>query len=292
MKKIGMILVWGLVLLAALWAIGNKEDYVIGDISLVDEWEYTGIRSLKIEKASIFVIQVTGGSGRRLDAEIYGPSKRDVEVHHRKTGNELLVWVEWKRKRISWRGVSPRMVFRVPEEIDLDIETSTGAVTVQGCDGEKEIRTSTGRISVAGSAGDIQAVSSTGGHEYEDVSGDLRIESTTGSQRYRDTRGHIQAESTTGRITVTRHEGILDLQSSTGRQEGEDITLTRNSSFHTTTGNIDFDFQNSLGSFTFDLSSSTGRIRIGDTNAKGKVRFGNGSIEITGMSSTGSQSYR
>ena len=292
MKKIGMILAMGLALLAALGAIGITEDTIISDVSLVDEWEYSGIRSLKIEEASVFAVQVTGGSGRRLEAKIYGPSKRDVEVHHEKRGGELLVWVEWKTKRISWHGVSPRMVFQVPYEIDLDIETSTGSLTVEGCEGEKGIYTSTGSITVTDSNGDIRAVSSTGSHEYEDVTGDMRIESSTGSQRYRDTQGFIQAESTTGGITISRHRGALDLRSSTGSQEGEDILLTGDSSFHTSTGSIDFDFRNALESFSFDLRSSTGRIRVGDTDARGQLRFGNGSIEITATSSTGSQSYR
>ena len=148
------ILVLGMIsmLSTALWSIGSSESTVL------DNWEYSGIRSLKIEKGSVFHIEVAGGSNKRLEARIHLPDDDSVVVHHSKRGSELLVWAEWKSGFTSWGGSALRMEFRVPEGIDLDIETSTGSVAIEGCNGGKNVRTSTGGITVKNSSGDIRGL--------------------------------------------------------------------------------------------------------------------------------------
>ncbi len=304
MKKTGLLVILLILLVSQAWGEGS------GEINLLDEFEYSGIEILHIDKASIFRIEVIGGSGRKLEAQIFGSNEKRFEVKHDKRGNELFVWVDWKTTFFNVNVRNTKMIFRVPEEIDLDIATTTGGILVESCNGIKKLHTSTGSVKVSNSIGDIEAATSTGSHMYEDIDGNLSIRSTTGSheyiniagnlsvysstggQRYRKIDGDIEAESSTGSIIIADQEGRLYLRSSTGSQRGENILIKSDSSFKTTTGSIEFDFLNAPESFTFDLSSGTGRITVGKSTIRGRLLFGSGRIKITGSSSTGSQTYR
>jgi hypothetical protein len=81
------------------------------------------------------------------------------------------------------------------------------------------------------------------------------------------------------------------LQASSGKIHGEQITLTGNSSFRTSSGSIDYDFTNDIDELKFELESSSGQIVAGGTSAKGTVITGNGDILVKGKSSSGRQSY-
>ena len=113
-----------------------------------------------------------------------------------------------------------------------------------------------------------------------------------GKQVYDGIKGDIFAHSSSGNLNITDHEGGLNLESSSGKQTGRDIRITKDSSFRTRSGKIDFDFINNIDDFTFDLSSSSGKIKVGSTNAKGRVVTGNGKILLEGRSSSGGQVYR
>jgi DUF4097 and DUF4098 domain-containing protein YvlB len=157
---------------------------------------------------------------------------------------------------------------------DLQLSSSSGKIWIEGCHGNKDLRASSGNITV---------------HDSE---GDLKVETSSGKQAYDGIKGDISAHSSSGELSITKHEGGLNLESTSGKQTGRDIRITKDSSFRTSSGKIDFAFINGIEDFTFDLTSSSGKIRVGSTNAKGRVVTGNGKILIKGKSSSGGQIYR
>lgn len=276
---------------------------------------FTGIDRLVVE-GSFFSVEVAGYSGRSVEAQIIIPDRivaHGVRVLHRQANSELRFGVE--KDFLSginlrpWE--SPKMIFNVPHEFEVNINNSSGKIMVEGITSRQmQLQTSSGAIELKEISADLELSSSSGKIRIErcngdkhvgassgqitvlESGGDIQAKTSSGRQTYEGIRGDISAVSSSGAINIRDQEGGLNLESSSGKQEGRDIRITENSSFRTTSGRIDFDFINNTDEFTFDLQSSSGRIDVGSTKARGKVMTGGGKILIKGKSSSGSQTYR
>jgi len=276
---------------------------------------FSGVEKLVVE-GSFFSVVVVGHSEKTVDARIIIPDRifeDGIKVLHRQVNSELKFWVEKKILagiKIPF-GKSPEMVFKVPHECEIEIGNSSGDVLVEGIrSNETQIQTSSGDMEIKGSSTDLELSSSSGEILIKDcdgskdlrassgditvsnAEGDIKVETSSGKQDFNEIKGDISAHSSSGEIYIANHGGGLNLESSSGRQTGRDIRLTRDSSFRTSSGKIDFDFINEIEDFTFDLTSSSGKIEVGSTNAKGRVVTGKGKILIKGKSSSGEQIYR
>jgi hypothetical protein len=273
-----------------------------------------GIRSLVVE-GSFFNVKITGRAGPELEARFEIPErlrKRGVQVLHETRGSTLRVYVKRPPGLISTAGLTtPALIFEVPVSTAVQVENSSGSVSVAGLDTEKVlIESSSGRCEVADVRAGLEITSSSGSQDIQnadgdkvlrassgkisvrDAGGDIRAGTSSGSQTYAGIAGSIDAEASSGSISVTDQQGSLELRASSGSLRGATVTVTGASSFTTSSGSIDFDFTNDFGDFSFDLRSSSGTIRVGGTRAKGRVVMGTGPIRLQGTSSSGSQSYR
>jgi len=273
-----------------------------------------GVRSLEVE-GSFFRVEVMGRTGNDVEARFEIPERlldRGVRVLHEQSGSRLRVWVKRPPGVLNTAGLkTPQMVFEVPVGVELRIDNSSGAVYVAGLDtGEVTIEVSSGRcevedvtaeLDIAVSSGSLTLRScdgvktlktSSGKISVRDAGGDIRANTSSGSQTYTGINGSIAAGASSGSISVTDQEGTLELRASSGSLRVEEVTLTGDSSFTTSSGSITVDFTNDLEDFSFDLRSSSGSIRVGGTRAKGKVVTGSGPIRLRGESSSGSQTYR
>jgi DUF4097 and DUF4098 domain-containing protein YvlB len=94
----------------------------------------------------------------------------------------------------------------VPRHVALDVESSNGAITVTGTQGNAHLETSNGPITVAGLAGSLKAETSNGAIDAEltDLaSGDLSLESSNGGiavRLPRDARLSVDAVTSNGSI--------------------------------------------------------------------------------------------
>jgi DUF4097 and DUF4098 domain-containing protein YvlB len=277
---------------------------------LADSFDYTGVRELIVEDAASFDVEISGGSGRSARADIYMPRNSRIEVRHEMRGSTLRVWVDWP----SFRSIGParlRMVFSVPRETELDVQASSGDVAVSDIRAdEAKIETSSGDIElsdveaeldVSSSSGNQQLSSCRGEKKLEASSGDITVtrsvgdvsaQTSSGNQRYDRVEGDLVAESSSGDISVSDYEGTMDLHASSGRLQGRDVRISDDSSFQTSSGNIDFVFADSLADYNFDLQSTSGRLTVGSTRGEGNLTVGGGRIDIVGRSTSGSQSYK
>ena len=286
----------------------------VGEMMYEENYSYSGVHSLTVE-GSFFAVEVVGGSGSTLEAQVLMPQRlrrRKVTVIHEKNGDDVRVRVERKGlfSRLSSSGKS-RMIFRVPADTVVDIQNSSGSVSVAGISADElRVKASSGEISVnqsnsdliiKSSSGNISVSSCEGFKTLAATSGDISVqesngsiegETSSGEQRYIDIYGDIKSESSSGNIEIKNAVGSLDLRASSGDIEGNEISITANSSFKTSSGAIDMRFTNNIEDFSFDLQSSSGRISVGKTRAEGTVKVGNGELVINGKSSSGRQTYR
>ncbi|MBW2062482.1 MAG: DUF4097 family beta strand repeat protein [Deltaproteobacteria bacterium] len=276
---------------------------------------FTGVDKLVID-GSFFAVEVAGYPGTAVEAQIIIPSQflRDnVKVLHEQTSSKLKFWVEKKlfsSINLPFRE-KPKMIFKVPHEFKVSVNNSSGKIMIQGITSQEiQLETSSGAIELKEISSDLHLTSSSGQIAMEGCNGkknlktssgritvlksdgDIKAKTSSGKQTYEGVKGDIFAHSSSGALYITDHEGGLNLESSSGKQEGSNIRITKNSSFRTTSGKINFDFINNMNDFTFDLQSSSGKIKIDSTSAKGRVVTGNGKILIEGKSSSGGQTYR
>jgi len=298
MKQLALTLSLAVVLSGPVFGLGERES---GGFS------YENVRALEVE-SSTFDVTVQVVRRDRVSMEIRN-EPRNYTVYHAVRGDRLVVWVE--RNFSLFGGFhSGDLIFQVPMETDIQIETSTGDVVASGLSNETvdietstgsiqlrdirsdgDLQTSTGSVTVESSSGEFDIRTSTGSIAVVAVDGPVRARSSTGSQRFESVRGDIDAQTTTGRMEFIRTEGSIHTESSTGKQAGREVLLNGDSRFESTTGDIAIDLTQEIRSLEFDLQSTTGSLRVGEERSQRRLFLGGTGVLLEGKSSTGSQSY-
>lgn len=298
MKRLNALFV-ALFVAVTLSATGQRES---GDFT------YDTVESLTVE-AETFAVDIVAFRGRQIDVRVENYPD-DWTVYHSANGGTIRVWVERDFSLVS-RPHRGRLVIRIPADIPVSVETSTGSVDLRGTRGGDlrvetttgsmevddvggggTLRSTTGSISIEECTGSFDVRSTTGSIRVDRLEGDLRTTSSTGEQRLSRIVGDIDARATTGGIEIEDTNGRLAVRTSTGSIVGDEVTLTVNSSFEATTGRIEIDVTNNLDELEFDLRSTTGSLQVGDERSQRRLFFGGTGITVTGSTSTGSQHYR
>lgn len=281
-----------------LFAGGTREE---------GSFSFSGIEEIAVD-AGTFDVTVQTTNGGSVSMEVRN-SPENYRVYHTVRGDSVEVWVE--RSFSLFGGFhSGDLLFRVPTTAsiaietstgdvvasglmgdEIDIRTSTGAVQLRDVDTDVELRTSTGSVTVEGSRGEFDVRTSTGSIALVAIEGSVRARSSTGSQRFRTVRGDIDAATTTGRITFEDTAGSIRSESSTGRQTGSNVSLSEDSRFESTTGDIEIDIRENVDLFEFDLESTTGSLAVGNEQSQRRLFLGGSGTRVEGETSTGSQRY-
>lgn len=298
MKRILLASAVLLIAAATPFAAGSREE---GGFTVA------GVDAIEVD-AGTFDVTIQPTSSESVSMEIRN-EPRNYTVYHAVRGTSVFVWVE--RNFTLFGGFhSGDLVLRVPVATELAIETSTGDVLASGLSGDEidirtstgsvqlrdvstdvELRTSTGSVTVESSRGEFDIRTSTGSIALIALDGPVRARSSTGSQLFRTIRGDIDAETTTGRIVFEDTAGSIRSESSTGRQSGENVLLSGDSRFESTTGDIAIDIRQDLSLFEFDLESTTGSLAVGDETSQRRLFLGGTGVRVEGETSTGSQRY-
>lgn len=134
---------------------------------------------------------------------------------------------------MSWifgQGYSASVAYRltVPREVDLELHTVNGSVTVQAVRGELDARTTNGAIAIVAARGSVQASTVNGGIQvdFEDVEpdGDMTFRTTNGSISVTapdGLRADLDARTINGRVTSDFAEGSLSTDRRRRRLAGE-----------------------------------------------------------------------
>jgi DUF4097 and DUF4098 domain-containing protein YvlB len=227
-------------------------------------FKYSGVRELKVD-ASLFNVQVSGYNGDTVEGLIIVPQnyirKNSVEVLHSKKGSVLEILVKTKKVRVPASTEDKIIKIRVPEDIKVDLMTSSGDIEIEDIKTyDIRLKSSSGDIDITNCSGPLNIKSSSGKQSVKEVTGDISAETSSGKQFYEGITGSIVAVSSSGDITIDGQTGTLDLRASSGDLIGRDVYLKSNSSFSTSSGRIGFEFNNEFDEFSFDLKSSSGKL--------------------------------
>jgi DUF4097 and DUF4098 domain-containing protein YvlB len=294
-----------LVLMAVCLSFGTANLAASADFESLSE---AGVGELRVD-ASMLDVEIYGRVGFAVDGRAEDLPDNLI-VNYRRQGTTLYVWVEKKYSLFPTRGRG-KLVFQVPRGIDLEIETSSGTVSIQDIDSDSvEVSASSGSIRLSAVSGEIDVESSSGGLYLDRIDGALRAQSTSGRIEVNFLDGDLAASASSGSIRLSGITGDIDTVASSGRIEldsvrgrvraetssgsinGDNVWITDDSVFKTSSGGIDIDLENPLSTFQFSLSSSSGSLKAGEIRGNKALQAGSGSIRITGNSSSGSQRYR
>lgn len=170
--------------------------------------------------------------------------------------------------------------------------SSSGSQRIKQVGGFVETSASSGSVGIEGVGMYVSAETSSGSLRVSSVNGNVKAKATSGSVQISNVTGDVSAYSSSGSITLNQIKGSLTTQSSSGSQSGDNVTLTGNSSFVSSSGSISLGLTNNASQLSFDLHASSGSLSAKGISGAKHLVVEKGPIKITGNSSSGSQSYR
>jgi len=295
---------------------------------LKGQFSYEGITAIEID-SRFFDLNIEGTNTNRVDVEteIKGKNQHyNYEIKHEKNGSNLKVWItssanqnyegyeetNWKDlKSFRFNYLKAVMNFKVPENINIKVKNSSGRVMANNLHGDSlrfisssgtmrlsnltgniYFKLSSGRLYAENIQGDIKAVSSSGTQHWDKIEGKLRTKVSSGRILMDKVKGEIYAKSSSGTIHADDVEGIVALNTSSGRIIGENILLTKDAYFKSSSGAIKLDLMNQLDNLKFNTKASSGNIRVGKSKKVKILKENEGNIEIIGITTSGRQRYK
>jgi len=189
------------------------------------------------------------------------------------------------------KGDTPAGDFIVNQfEGNLVAKSKTGMMILNNVNGEFDLNSSKGNFTINQLKGNIKTDGGAGNQELENIEGNISLKSTNGDISISLAKGNITTRTFEGNQKLFQSEGVYDVQASTGGITGTRIKFTGSSSFTTTEGNIKVQ-TNTKTDIAFVLKSENSFLRAMGKSKKKSLKEGNGSIVITGTSTTGSQAF-
>lgn len=126
------------------------------------------------------------------------------------------------------------IVVRVPENMILDVEDSSGDLTISNLIGRLDVDDSSGDLTITNVVGQLDVEDSSGGLEISNVAGNMDVNDSSGELRLISIGGDIKIDDSSGNIIVRGVDGSLTIEDSSGSIDIDtvdgDVTIREDSS--------------------------------------------------------------
>ena len=202
MKKLmGLVLTGMLVLTINVNAAEESTDHTF-DVSPGDFVSVKNINGyievVSWDRDQVEVVATKKAKGRNASDKL-----ESIDIEMSQDGDRIVIETIRRQKR---NNVSVYYELRVPEEMNLNLKTTNGKITVQGVAGELEVRTTNGSLVLEEIGGNLQASTTNGSIRAEMTQhngGEIRCKTTNGSIRLDlpdNVAGELSAKVTNGSI--------------------------------------------------------------------------------------------
>lgn len=116
-------------------------------------------------------------------------------------GNRLQIEVDLERR--TRNNGSAYLIIKMPVTADLEVETVSANISVDGVTGEVSLESVSGRVEVSGQSDSLEAAS---------VSGDVRVTSIAGRSDLESVSGNIIVQHATGRLDAEVVSGNIEIE--------------------------------------------------------------------------------
>ncbi len=176
-----------------------------------EEFPKTCKLDVEVEVGSV---DVKAHNGRYITVDV---EFEEMEIDVYRQGNTFFVKAEsktnkedvtsWVQKLFLWNNAKAHFKINVPEDCEVNVNTTTGKTTITAINAPVTVRTTTGATELANIGGAIYAKTTTGRLTYDGIltDDDHRFETTTGSielNLQKEPNAMIDASTTTGRLNV------------------------------------------------------------------------------------------
>ncbi|MCH9027166.1 MAG: DUF4097 family beta strand repeat protein [Proteobacteria bacterium] len=184
---------------------------------------------------------------------------------------------------------------------DLDLDTSSGAISIEKSRGSLRADTGSGRVSVTGYAGDIHADTGSGSVTITDVEGNVNADTGSGSVTVTDVEGNVNADTGSGsvelsnvqaeeilvdtgsgRVILNKVTGSLKVDTGSGGVSAKNITAGKIVDIDTGSGSIIV--EGDLGAVrSLRLDTGSGRVRVKTDHSLNmvlRIETGSGGIHV------------
>ncbi|MGN6494387.1 MAG: DUF4097 family beta strand repeat-containing protein [Agriterribacter sp.] len=177
----------------------------------------------------------------------------DVEVSNR----QLTAIAKTKTRNLNWKNaLSISFKIYVDKNINTDLSTSGGSITLKNLSGKQDFATSGGSLHVDALSGSIKGRTSGGSIHLENSSDEIDLATSGGSIEARNCHGNMKLHTSGGSVGLYNLKGNVEAGTSGGSVKAE--TVEGDLHAHTSGGNVDL----RALSGSVDASTSGGNIAI------------------------------
>lgn len=235
-----------------------------------------GALEMRTDTGSIDVS--TGGDSVEIRVVRAGRDGEELELDFSQRGDRVIVRGEWPTEH-RHRGHSARVRYEitVPQQFDLELQTSGGSITVDDLDGVLEADTSGGSLDFGMIQGEVDAHTSGGSIELEGGGAGVRLDTSGGSIRVGEVVGDLKATTSGGSIRIDGVGGRVEASTSGGSVKARLTSQpTQDCSLSTSGGTVTLYIDPALA-LDIDARSSSGGVRSdlaidGQTSDKRRLR--------------------
>jgi hypothetical protein len=249
------------------------------------EFKVSGQTTVKSELSGASV-SIKGGAGDALKVQIFlkkdgvyltETSKEaqdfleDFKVEVTQTGETVMLIAKQKSPgSMNWKN-RPQVSFEIssPMNLNTDIQTSGGSVSLERIAGTQTIQTSGGSIRIQDSEGLVNTQSSGGSFNLNGFQGNVDVRTSGGSVKIYGLQGDLEAHTSGGGMTLENIKGSVDAQSSGGSIRAILSEVNEEMNFSTSGGSISAVIPKGLG---LDLEISGSRVNSALSNFSGEIK--------------------
>ncbi len=187
-----------------------------GSLTVLSEFGAIEIQTAEQEKVEVVV---TKESKSKL-VKASQKALEDFELAFEHEGSDVHIRGTFKHGWEHWQKQLNRLkihfLITVPQQYNIDVNTTNGGISVANLTGDVRVRTSGGSLCFEGITGEVWGHTSGGSIDTVNVTGDVQVRTSGGSIRFGAIRGFISGRTSGGSIkAVDCNEGI-DVRTSGG----------------------------------------------------------------------------
>ena len=170
------------------------------------------------------LVENHSGSHMEYSGEFKAKNKREatrlfplIEEKSSTTGSNTELVFQWEnKKRPRNSSLSGRHVLRVPQGLEIEIQTAGGSIEVADRVGSVAVKTSGGSLRLGAVDGKLSALTSGGSISLGNCNGDATLKTSGGSIKSGNVNGSLNALTSGGKISVGNVSGHLNARTSGG----------------------------------------------------------------------------
>ncbi len=140
------------------------------------------------------------------------------------SNHQLVAIVQQKNNNMNWkRAVNISFKAYLPVNVNTDLETSGGSLSLSNLNGTHNFRTSGGSISVDNVKGKMKGTGSGGSIKIANSSNEIDLETSGGSVTATGCTGNIKLHTSGGSVQIDNLDGDIEAETSGGSVDADNI---------------------------------------------------------------------